>query len=426
MQVKVTNSSTTEAVLSVIAKAEELTPIKESVVKILGAGVKVQGFREGKAPLNLIEKNIGEQQLQQAFLEEAINQMYPIAVQQQKLRPVSNPDIQIKKFVPFSALEFEAKIAVVQEVNLPNYKTMKLKKTDEKVTSNDVTGVIENLQQRLAEGSDVDRAAKDTDKVWIDFVGKDSKGEPVKGADGKDYPLVLGSKTFIPGFEEKLVGVKAGDKKSFTLTFPKDYNVKALANKKVTFDVGVTKVQEVSLPKVDDELAKKAGPFKTLAELKEDIKKQLQTEKDQQSSLKYESELVKKITEKSKVEIPSVLIEDTIDRIVNEHKQNLTYRGQTYQEFLESEGQTEEEYRKTLAPIAEERVKASLVLSEVADKENLQITPEELEIRIQTLKGQYTDPQMQTDLEKPEIRRDIAMRMLSEKTVAKLAEYAQK
>ncbi len=426
MQVKITNQSSTEATVSIIAKQEELTPIKESVVKALGARVKIQGFREGKAPINLIEKNLDGQQLQQTFLEEAINQMYPQAIKQQKLRPVSNPEIQVKKFVPFTALEFEAKIPIVQEVKLPNYKTMKLKKVDEKVTADDVKSVIENLRERLADSKDVDRAAKDGDKVFIDFVGKDSKGELVKGADGKDYPLALGSKTFIPGFEEKLVGAKAGDKKAFDLTFPKDYGMKALAGAKVTFDVDVIKVQEVSKPKADDEMAKKAGPFETLVQLKEDIKKQLQNEKDQQAGLKYESELVKKITDKSQVEIPQVLIDDTTNRLIDEHKQNLTYRGQTYQEFLDAEGQTEEEYRKTLAPIAEERVKASLVLSEVAEKENLEVTPEELEIRIQTLKGQYSDPQMQADLDKPEMRRDIAMRMLSEKTVAKLAEYAQK
>ena len=412
--------------MSVIAKPEELAPIKEAVVKAMGKNAKVQGFREGKAPINLIEKQLDPQLLQQSFLEDAINQMYPSAVREKGLRPVSNPEIKIKKFVPYTALEFEATIPVVQEVKLPNYKTMKLKKTDEKITTKDVNEVIENIRERVAESKDVTRAAKTGDKVWIDFAGKDSKGEPVSGADGKDYPLLLGSNTFIPGFEEKLVGTKPGDKKSFTLTFPKDYGVKAMQSKKVTFDVEVTKVQEVAKPKVDDELAKKAGPFETLAQLKDDVKKQLQQEKDRQNGLKYESELVRKVTEKSTVEIPQVLIEQTIDRLVNEQKQNLTYQGQTYKEFLESEGKTEEEYRKTLAASAEERVKASLVLSEIADKEDLQVTPEELEIRIQALKAQYGDPKMQADLDKPELRQDIAMRMLSEKTVAKLAEYAQK
>ncbi len=425
MQIKVTNQSPTETSLSIIAKPEELVPIKDLVVRALGSKVKIAGFREGKAPINVIEKNIDPQQLQQSFLEEAINQIYPQAVQQQKIRPVAPPEVQIKKFVPFTTLEFEVKVATVNEVKLADYKKIKMPRTDEKVTSKEVNEVIENLRERLAEGKDVERAAKDGDKVWIDFKGTDSKDQPIEGADGKDYPLVIGSETFIPGFEENLVGAKAGDDKKFTLTFPKDYGSKQLANKKVTFAVNVTKVQEVIKPQADDEFAKKTGPFETLDQLKTDVKKQLQNEKDQQSGLKYESELVKKITEKSKVEIPSVLIDDAVNRLINEHKQNLTYRGQTYREFLDQAGQTEEEFKESLKPSAEERVKASLVLSEVAEKEDLKVTPEELETRVQAMKSQYKDPQMQTDLEKPEVRRDIAMRMLSEKTVARLAEYAQ-
>lgn len=425
MQVKVTTQSNTEALMSVIAKSEELHEIKDAVIKQLGRGAKVPGFREGKAPTNLLEKQLDPQLLQQTFLEEAINQMYPQAVRQQRLRPVANPEIQIKKFVPFTALEFDAKIPVVQAVQLPNYKQIKLKKPSVDVTAQEVNDVIEDVRERLADSKDVERPAKNGDKVWIDFVGKDNKEQPIKGADGKDYPLILGSKSFIPGFEDNLIGVKAKDKKTFTLTFPKDYGVSAMANKKVTFDVEVTKVQEIKKPKIDDELAKKAGPFQTLKQLKDDIKMQLQQEKDNRNNLQYESDLVRKITEKSKVEIPNILIEQTIDKLVQEQKQNVVYRGQTYQEFLKQEGKTEEEFRKTLEPVAEERVKASLVLSEVADKEALDVTPEELEVRIQTLKGQYGDQQMQAELDKPEVRRDIAMRMLSEKTVAKLAEYAQ-
>lgn len=426
MQVKVTNQSTTKASLSVVATQAELTPIKEMVIQIMGARVKVPGFREGKAPTSVLEKNIDPNQLQQTFLEEAINQIYPQVVQNEDLRPVSRPEIQIKKFVPYTDLEFDVEVAVIGDMKLGDYKKISHKQTEAKVTEKDVKEVIENLRTRMSEKKDVDRAAKDGDQVWIDFEGTDKDGKAVKGADGKDYPLVLGSKTFIPGFEEELIGTKAGDEKTFTLTFPKDYGVKALANQKITFKTSVTKVQEVVLPKVNDEFAAKTGPFKTVDELKGDIKKQLLQEKQQQANLQYESELVKKVTDKTSVTIPQELIDDTVDRMVNEQKQNITYRGLTYQEFLEQEGKTEEEYRKSLAPQAEERVKASLVLSEVAEKENLDVSPEELEIRIQVLKGQYQDQAMQADLDKPEVRRDIAMRMLSEKTVAKLAEYAQK
>src|SRR5690606_38690098 len=181
-----------------------------------------------------------------------------------KLRPVSRPSVNLKKFVPFTTLEFEAEVEVLGTVKLPNYKTMTKSVKKPEVTTKDVDAVIADIKTRMAEKKDVKRAAKEGDQVWIDFKGVDAKGQPVKGADGKEYPLVLGSDTFIPGFEKNLIGQNAGDKKTFTLTFPKDYGVKALANKKVTFTVTVTKVQEVIEPKVDNAFASRLGRFQSL------------------------------------------------------------------------------------------------------------------------------------------------------------------
>ncbi len=425
MQVKRTNISETEVSLTVVTSDTELQTIKEGVLTKLARSVKLPGFREGKAPLSLVEKNVDESALQSEFLEEAINQLYPQAVLSEKLRPVDRPEISIKKYVPFSTLEFEAKVPVVGEIKLADYKKIKKTPTKAKITSEDVDQVLSSLQKRIAEKNDVARAAKNTDEVWIDFTGVDEKGNKINGADGKDYPLVLGSNTFIPGFEPELVGKKVGDKTTFTLTFPKDYGVKSMANKKVTFTVQVSKVQEVTEPKLDDDFAAKSGPFTTLKQLKEDIKKQLEVERQQQVDREFESELVREITAKSKVSVPKVLVEEQVDRMLEELKQNLVYRGQTFSEFLDSEGETEESYReKSLAPQAEERVKASLVLTEISEKENLDVTPEELEIRIQLLKGQYKDQAMQAELDKPENQNDIASRILTEKTVAKLIEYS--
>ncbi|MDB5186354.1 MAG: Trigger factor [Candidatus Saccharibacteria bacterium] len=425
MQVKKTVKSETEVVLLVTADASDLTPLKAHVLGHFKDKVKLAGFRQGKAPLDLVEKNIDQQEFQAQFIDEALNHLYPQAAQSENLRPVDSPQVTLKKFVPFTELEFEATVPVLGEVKLADYKKVKKTKKDVEISEKDVTEVIESLQKRLSEKKDVDRASKDGDQVWIDFKGVDEKGESVKGADGKDYPLVLGSKTFIPGFEENLVGLKAGDEKTFTLTFPKDYGVAALANRNVTFTATVTKVQEVLDPKVDDEFAAKAGPFKTVKELKDDIKKQLVGERQYQADRDFESEIVKEIAEKSSVTIPQVLIDEQVERLLRDLQQNLMYRGMTYQEFLEAEGKTEEEYKKdVLAPQAEERVKAGLILAEIADKENVQVTPEELEIRLMVLKGQYPDEGMQAELDKPENRREIAARMVTEKTVNKLVEYA--
>jgi trigger factor len=359
-------------------------------------------------------------------MEHALNELYRRAVEQEKVRPVSTPDVQLKKFVPYREMQFAAETEILPAIKLPNYKSIRLAKKKVEITAKDVSDIIKNLQTRMAERVEADRAAKDGDELIIDFEGADTEGKKINGADGKDYPLTLGSKTFIPGFEEKLVGSKAGDTKTFDVTFPKDYGVAALQNKKVTFKVEVKKVQELKEPKADDEFASKAGPFKTMAELKADIKKQLAAERQGQADNEYTNELVRKIVEKAELEVPKALVEDELLRMEEQEKQNLVYRGQTWQEHLAEEGLTEEQHRERQRPDAAERVKAGLVLSEIADKEGLEVTPEELEIRLQLLKGQYQDPQMQAELDKPANRRDIESRMLTEKTLEKLTSYASK
>jgi trigger factor len=238
--------------------------------------------------------------------------------------------------------------------------------------------------------------------------------------------LLLGSKNFIPGFEENLIGVKKGEKKEFKLTFPKDYQVAVLQNKEVTFEVTVHKVQELKAPALDDKFASTVGPFKTVAELKADVKKQLTEEKAQQTQRNYENELIKEITDKSQVQIPSVLIDEQILQMEESEKRDLNVRGQTWDEHLKQEEVTQEEHRQRQRPAAEERVKAGLVLSEIANQEKIGVTPEELEVRIQLLKGQYKDELMQKELDKPENRQDIAARLLTEKTIRKLAQYSAK
>jgi trigger factor len=425
MQVTKKNLSDTKVQLTLQADAEQLKQVKDEALEHLSKDVKVAGFRQGKVPKAMIEKNVNPAALQTEFLDHAMNLLYVNALQQENLRPVAQPEVKVQKFVPYETLEIEVTVEVVGEVKLPDYKKIKLAKKESKVTAKEVTEVIDQIKKREAEKKDVDRAAKDGDQVIIDFKGADAKTkEAINGADGKDYPLLLGSNTFIPGFETNLIGMKPGEEKTFTLTFPKDYGVKTLQNRKVEFTVTIKKVQEMVEPKIDDEFAAKVGPFKNVEEMKADIKKQLQTEKDYQNDREYTDELLTKITKDSKAAIPDSLIDEQLERLLGDHKQNAMYRGTTWQEFLEGEGKTEEEYKETLRPDAELRVKAGLVLGEIAEKEGIEVTPEELEIRMQILKSQYPDEKMQAELDKPEARREIASRMVSEKTVDKLVGYA--
>lgn len=424
MQIKRTNSSETETKLTIVASEQELTSLKQHVLGHFRSRVKIAGFREGKAPLELIEKNVDPSLLQTEFLEDAVNQLYSQALQEEKLRPIANPEINITKFVPFTTLEFDASVAIMGDVKLPDYTKIKKQKPEVKVTADDVKEVLSNLAERAAEKKDVARVAKLTDQVSINFAGKDTKGKAVEGAEGNDYPLVLGSGSFIPGFEENLIGMKAADEKTFDVTFPADYHAKPLAKKKVSFTVTVNKVQEVVAPKIDDSFAATVGPFETLQQLKNDIKTQLTLERQSESDRQFESDLVGEIAEKTTVALPKALVEEQIDKIEAQEKQSLMYRGQTWEEHLKEEGVSAEEHREQKRSEAEKSIRASLALAEIAEKEKLDFTTEEVTTRIASLKQQYTDPGMQAELDKPENQRDIASRILTEKTVAKLVEYA--
>ncbi|HSX29290.1 MAG TPA: trigger factor [Candidatus Saccharimonadales bacterium] len=427
MQVTKKNLSDTKVQLTLVADADQLQAAKEQSLREFAKTIKVQGFREGKAPINMVEKHVAPSQLQADFLDRVMNIMYAQALAEDTLRPVDQPQVKITKFVPFETLEMEAEVEVVGAIKLPDYKKMKLPKKKVSVEAKEIDEVIANLRTREADKKDVDRASKQNDQVIIDFTGTDAKtNEPVSGADGKDYPLVLGSSTFIPGFEPELIGLKAGEQKTFTITFPKDYGVAALQNRKVTFAVTVKKVQEVVEPKIDDAFAAKVGPFKTVADLKADIKSELLARKTQDADQAYADELIVTISKKASVAVPEVLITEQIERIERDQRQNIMYRGQTWQEFLDSEGLTDKTYRDKLRPDAELRVKAGLVLSEIAEAEGLEITAEELDQQMRALASQYPDAKMQAELQKPEARRSVASRMLTEKTINKLAEYTQK
>jgi len=419
-----TNPTPTETKLIIKADTEDLVKAKKIALKKLAPEVRVTGFRDGKVPPELVEKNLNPNILQSEVIEETINKSYAAAVRQENLRPVANPEVAIKKFVPYTELEFEVVVPTIGKIILADYTKIKASKQELAVVAADIDKVISSLQQRAATYNAVERAAKNGDQVTIDFKGTDTAGKPIAGADGTDYPLVLGSNSFIPGFETNLVGLKKLDTKKFDVTFPKDYGASALQNKKVTFEVTIKQVSEVIEPKVDDNFAASVGPFKNVADLKTDIKKQLTMEREREAINQLQDDILKQIAQKSTIEIPKLLIDEQIDRIEEEEKQNLIYRGQTWEEHLKEEKVTAEQHHEQKRQAAEERVKVGIILSEIAEAEKIENTPEEIEVRLQIMRAQYQDPAAQAELAKPEALRDINSRLMTEKTLEKLTEYA--
>lgn len=426
MQITKKSTSPTKVELTLIADQEQLDAAKKTVLERLGKDVSLAGFRKGHAPANMVEKAVDPNLLNQQVIDAVVNELFLAAVTQEKLKVVGQPALELTKFVPFTALEAKAVVDVVGDIKLADYKKFKAKLEQPKTSKEDVQAVLDDLVARDAERKEVDRKAKDGDEVLISFVGKDAKtGDEIEGGKGDKYPLVLGSNTFIPGFEPELVGLKKGDDKSFTVTFPKDYGAKDLQNKKVTFDVDVLEVREVAKPKADDAWASKLGPFKTLDELKADIERQVQAEKDGQAMRAFENDILAQLADKSKLDVPEALVTEEMSRMEQEERQNLMYRGVTWPDHLKASGKNEDEYREsTYKAEATRRVKTGLCLGEIAEAEGVTVSEAELNARMELLKAQYNDPQMQEEFKKPEVRSDITSRILTEKTIQKLVDYA--
>ena len=415
-KVKKLSSSMVELVLT--AESTVLEATKLQILKGFQKEVSSSGFRKGKVPINLVEKQVDSQLFQREFIDECLNQLFKEAIAEHDLRMLGQPEVKITKFVPYGQLEATITVAVVPPISLPHYKSMKKTKPTAEVEANEVSEVVASIRTRLASKKPVERPAQVDDEVVIDFVGVDSKGAKINGGSGKDYPLRLGSKSFIPGFEEAIVGLKTGEDKTFDVAFPKNYGAKLLAGSKAKFTVTVSKVLEVALPEVDDVFAAKAGPFKTVKELKEDIRKQLAKEKLKQAETKLTNEILEELAEKTKLDLPETLVAEQLEALRADLQKNLTYRSLTMAEFLAQQGLNEADYEeKQLLPSARMRVKLGLMLSEIAKVEAIAVTPEEFEVQLQVLKGQYNDEQMQQQLDNPEARRELMSQMLSSKTV---------
>lgn len=420
MQVTRKDLSETKVILTIELGVEELVHAKQHELQEQAKKIKVAGFRQGKAPLTVVEKQLSQNQLQADVINHAINDFYGKAVDEEQLRTLDQPKIEVTAFVAYTQLVFTAEVEIMPTIKLGDYK--KIKKTAPKatVTASEVSEVVDNLRKQSATKSESDKAAKNGDDVVIDFKGKDSSDKPVAGASGEDYTLNLGSNTFIPGFEDGLIGLKTGATKTLNLLFPKDYHAKNLAGSKIQFEVTVKKVMSVVLPKADDSFAAKLGPFKSFDELKKDIKSQLLEQKTTEATNKLKDEIVEELVKKSKLTLPAVLVNDQVTMFEQDFSQNLLYRGITKSEYFEQEKfKDEEEWKsKELVPQAERRVSVGMVLAEVADKEKIEVTPEELDARIAAYKQQYQKEA--THFDTPEMRREVVSRLLTEKTVERL------
>lgn len=414
-------NSDTQVLITVELDSDDLQTAKKAAVRELSTKVKVPGFRAGKVPANVAEKHIDPLALANATTENAINIAVNDVAVAEELRILDRPQVDLKDFQPYDSLKFEATIDIVPDITLGDYKKLKATKEAVEVTDAEVDEVVERMRAQLAEKKSVTREASSGDEVNIDFIGKQD-GEPFDGGTAKGYDLVLGSNSFIPGFEEAIVGHKTGETFDVPLTFPEDYHAEHLKGAAVVFEVTLNEIKEVVLPEVDDEFAVKVGPFKTVEGMREDIRAELLQQKEKTVDDKFKDDLVGELVAVSKVPTPEVLVKDQARQIEQDAVQNLMYRGMSPDQYLKQMGYKDHDewHEKEFRVAAERRVQAGLALAELSKAENIEVSQDELNQRHAQMLEQY--PTMKEQLDTPEARRDLANRVITEKTVDRLVE----
>lgn len=424
MKTSIKYESDTRVKVNIILTPEEIQIAESKALKQIAKTLKVPGFRKGKVPPAVAKKQIDPKQLQEETANLAISQAVAEAFVSNDLKALDRPAVSVVKFVPNEVIEFNAEVDIMPAIKLGNYQKLKLPKIDTNISEADIKSALDRIRQGLADKKEAKRPAKLDDEVIIDFIGK-KDDKAFDGGSGNDYPLKLGSNQFIPGFEEAIVGHKAGDEFTIKVKFPDDYGSAELKGQKATFDIKLKSVKQLSLPKLDDSLAKKVGDFKTLSDLKADIKRELTNQKKYESQEKQKESLVEQLVKISKVPTPEILIQDHIKAIEQDFTNNLTYKGITIDQYLDNRGfKTKDEWLESeVRELAIKRVKSGLVLSELSQAEKILVDPKEVEKLIDGYKQHYSkNPDMLSQFEQPEVRQDITNRLLIKKTIERLIE----
>ena len=377
------------AKLTIEVSAEDLDKAMEKAYQKQKSRISLPGFRKGKAPRKMIESMYGKG----VFMEDAVNslvpQEYTKALGECDLEIVSQPEINVTQMEPGKALIFTADVAVKPEVTLGDYKGVEVPKSEITVTDEEVDAEVKKEQDKNARTVAVeDRAAANGDITTIDFEGF-VDGEAFEGGKGTDYPLTLGSGSFIPGFEDQLVGAKAGDHVEVKVTFPEEYQAKELAGKEAVFQCDVKKVEAKELPELDDDFAQDASEFDTLAEYKEDIKKNLTEKKEKEARAAKENAAVDKAIENAQMEIPDAMLNTQVRQMLDDFSRRMQSQGLTMEQYFQFTGMTLEKMQEEMKPQALKRIQTRLVLEKIAEVENIQPTDEEVEDEFKKMADAY-------------------------------------
>ncbi|MFH1714283.1 MAG: trigger factor [Candidatus Nealsonbacteria bacterium] len=404
----------------------ELKPYLEQATKKISQDVNVPGFRKGNVPYDVLKQNVGESTIYEEAFYEVVNKTLPKILVDEKINFIGQPKVDAEKIAPGNPLVYKAVISLMPTVKLGNYKTLKAQKKKVEVKPDELEKTLEDLRKMHAQEKIVLRAAKKGDKVEVDFTIK-LAGAVIEGGQDKKYPIVVGENKFIPGFEDALLGMKAGDEKDFKLTFPKDYFKKELQGRETDAHVKVNNVNERSLPKLDDNLAQGFN-FKDLVEMKQKIEDNIKAELNQKEDERFELALLEEIIDMSEFdEFSDALLESETAKMMNELKYQIEDSGGNMDEYFKSIKKTEKEVKKDFQPKADKRLKTALIAKEVGIQEKVTVSDKEVEDEIKKILETYKEmPEMNKQFESEEYKNYLKNMLVNRKVFAILSSFAEK
>ncbi len=414
MSVQVENLEKNMAKLTIEVAAEEVEKaIQAAYLKERGK-ISIPGFRKGKVPRNMIEKMYGAAIFYEDAANTLIQENYPTAVDESGIDIVSRPTIDVVQIESGKPFIFTAEVAVRPEVKLGKYLGVQVTKVDTSVSDEEVAEALEKERNNNARTVSVtDRAVANGDTAVIDFEGF-VDGVAFEGGKGENHPLEIGSHSFIDTFEDQLVGKNVGDEVEVNVTFPEQYQAAELAGKPAMFKVKINEIKAKELPELDDDFAQDVSEFDTLAEYKEDVKKRLVEQKENEAKRTKEDEAIQKIIDKSSMEIPEAMLETQCENMINEFAQRIAQSGLSVEQYMQFSGLTIDKLKEQVRPEAETRIKSSLVLEQIAKEENIEVTDADIDAEVEKMAAAYgmeADKlkEYMGDAEKESMKRDLAV-----------------
>ncbi|SHE51099.1 trigger factor [Clostridium fallax] len=390
MDVKMEKIETNVVKFEIRVEAEKFN---EAIKKAYHKNVKklnVPGFRKGKAPMNVIKKYYGVGILLEDAVNIAIDTTYPEAIKENDIKPVDYPQIDIVEVGEGKDLVYTAKVTVYPEVELGQYKDVEVKKPSYEVSEEEVEKQLKAMQERNARvETKSEGKVEDGNIAVIDFKGFVDE-VAFDGGEGTDYPLEIGSGTFIGDFEQQLIGLAAGEKKDVKVTFPENYGKEELNGKEATFQVTIKEIRVKELPALDDEFAKEVSEFDTLDELKADIRKKVEESNEERAKREFEEAVINAVVDNAKVEIPEIMVEKEVEAMIKDLEGRLKYQGLTLDQYYEFTGNTEDKMKSYMKERAERKVKTDLVLDKIAKEENIEVSDEELKAKAMEVAKMYS------------------------------------